>query len=282
MLGSLRDLQFELNKRRSAMMELDYKKGLELPTIRWVINESDIIRRRQEVELSKLYRDAYLAWKGIYENTEFQKFGTAPVRNAYWSMYAPGPYVWNLNKKSDKECVKSTHIPKTGATMVFRRYPNLMTPEESLDILVKALLCFPQAMRYKQGNHQAVLDDSCTVNLRSTQERKNIMMDSFLRGFDGQSEELKKAWGEKQVIGLDVSDELKDLLKVYIDAEEHLLGKEKSALEGVEALMKRYLEAKDERKKVSQKLNNLKMKLAAGQAPRQEDCDCDEDEEDDE
>ncbi len=46
--------------------------------------------------------------------------------------------------------------------------------------------------------------------------------------------------------------------------------------------MKRYLEAKDERKKVSQKLNSLKQKLAAGQAPKQEDCDCDEDEEDDE
>lgn len=84
------------------------------------------------------------------------------------------------------------------------------------------------------------------------------------------------------MIGVDVSDELKDLLKVYTDAEEHLLSKEKSALESVEAVMKRYLEAKDERKKVTQKLNALKQKLAAGQPPKQEDCDCDEDEDEDE
>lgn len=104
------------------------------------------------------------------------------------------------------------------------------------------------------------------------------MMDAFLKGFNGQLEQLKKAWEEKQVVGIDVSDELKDLLKVYTDAEEHLLSKEKSALESVENVMKRYLEAKDERKKVTQKLNALKQKMAAGQPPQQEDCDCDEDE----
>lgn len=100
------------------------------------------------------------------------------------------------------------------------------------------------------------------------------MMDAFLRGFGAQSKELKKAWEEKQVIRIDVSDELKDLLIVYTDAEENLLGKEKAALESVESVMKRYIDAKEERKKISQKLNSLKQKLAAGQAPKQEDCDC--------
>lgn len=272
------------------------ERGLQLPTIKWTINERDVERRRKEVELNKLYRDAYLAWKGVYEDQEFQRFGTAPVRSAYWSICAPGPYVWNPNKKKKKARVKITQVTppeilqhydplllsKPVPTMIFRRFGNLLPSEETLDILVKALLGFPKPMGYKQGNHCAILDDSWTVNLRSTQERENIMMDSFLRGFGGQSEELKKAWQEKQMIGVDVSDELKDLLKVYTDAEEHLLSKEKSALESVEAVMKRYLEAKDERKKVTQKLNALKQKLAAGQPPKQEDCDCDEDEDEDE
>lgn len=288
-MNSLRDLQFELNRRRSAMMEMDYKKGLQLPTIRWTINEGDILRRRKEVEMEKLYRDAYLAWKGVYENQDFQRFGTAPVRNAYWSIYAPGPYVWKDHIVYKKPRVKTTQItppeilehfdPKLlstpAPTMIFRRFGNLLPPEELLDVLVKALLGFPKPMGYKQGNHCAILDDSWTVNLRSTQERENIMMEAFLKGFDGQSEALKKAWEEKQVIGVDVSDELKDLLKVYTDAEEHLLSKEKSALESVESVMKRYLEAKEERKKVSQKLNSLKQKLAAGKP-----CPSCEDEED--
>lgn len=293
-LSSLRSLQYELNKRRSAMMEVDYKKGLALPTIRWTINEGDILRRRKEVELNKLYRDAYLAWEGVYNNAEFQKFGTAPVRKAYWSIHAPGPYVWNPNNKKKKARVKTTqvtppeiiqHFDKkllgTTNTMTFRRFGNLMPPEEILDILVKALLGFPQPMGYKQGNHCAILDDSWTVNLRSTQERENIMMDSFLRGFGGQSEALKKAWEEKQVIGVDVSDELKDLLKVYTDAEEHLKSKEKSALESLTHCMKRYLEAQAETLKVTQKLNTLKQKLAAGQHCQScgEDHDDEEDEE---
>lgn len=295
-LSSLRDAQYRFNKIKSAQLEIDYKEGLRVPTIRWTINEGDILRRKKEVELAKLYKDAYLAWQGVYENQEFQRFGTAPVRNAYWSMYAPGPFVWKELKKQMKPRVKTTQItppeilehfdPKLlstpAPTMIFRRFGNLLPPEEMLDVLVKALLGFPKSMGYKQGNHCAILDDSWTVNLRSTQERENIMMDAFLRGFGGQSEELKKAWQEKQMIGVDVSDELKDLLKVYTDAEEHLLQKEKSALESVESVMRRYLEAKDERKKVTQKLNALKQKLAAGQPPKQEECDCDEDEDEEE
>ena len=161
--------------------------------------------------------------------------------------------------------------------MVFRRFPGLSIPEYELDILVKSLLGFPQPMGYKQGSNNVILNDAWTVNLRST-EKENIMMDAFLRGFDGQSEKLKKAWEEKQVIGVDVSEELKDLFKVYTDAEEHLSQKEKQALETMTSCMKRYLEAQEERKKVTLKLNSLKHKLAAGQPPKEE---RDEDEEED-
>ena len=63
----------------------------------------------------------------------------------------------------------------------------------------------------------------------------------------------------------DFFDELKDLLSVYTDAEECLLSEERSALDVLTEHMERYLEAQEERKKVSQKLNALKRKIDAGQ-----------------
>lgn len=165
-------------------------------------------------------------------------------------------------------------VPK----MVFKRFENLLTDEDRLDLLVRALLGFPRAMGYKQGNHCAILDDSWTINLRTT-HKENIMMDSFLSGFAGKSEELKKAWEGKQVSEVDISEELKDLLKVYTDAELHLKSKEDQALSSLESVMKRYMDAKEERKKVTLKLNTLKYKL--GKSEPCDECDeCDEDDED--
>lgn len=207
-MNSLRDLQYEYNRRKSAMMEVDYKRKLELPTIRWTINEGDILCRRKEVELSKLYRDAYLGWEEYYEGAEFERFGTAPVRDTYWSLQAhdtPGmrngkPCIFRRYspKKPKKVVITSPEISQhfnskllntPTPKMIFRRFDNLLSPEEQLDILVQSLLGFHHQLLYNPGNHCAILDDSWTVNLRSTQEKENIMMDSFLRGFGGQSEE---------------------------------------------------------------------------------------------
>ena len=104
-METVRDLQYEFNRRQSVMMELDYKPGLKLPIYCWTIKEGDILRQRKEVKLSKLYRDAYLAWKGVYEDQEFQRFETAPVRAAYWSLW-------------------TDDIPgmNNGKTCIFRRY----------------------------------------------------------------------------------------------------------------------------------------------------------------
>lgn len=113
-------------------MEVDYKRRLELPTIRWTINERDIERRIQEVELSNLYKDAYSAWKGVHENQEFQSFGTAPVRDAYWKITPP----------EIKQHFDSKLLSKPAPTMIFKRFPRLSVPEDDLDILVKALLGF--------------------------------------------------------------------------------------------------------------------------------------------
>jgi len=314
-VNSLRDLQLELNKRRSAMMEIDYKRGKEVPTIRWTINEKDILgwreragwaAKREKESLEDVYRQAYLGWNKFWgdhdpeSDSEYQRFGTAPVRDAYWKLEA----VDTPGMRNGKPCIFRRYKPKTPKqsftkkirppeilehfdpkllstpmpTMIFRRFDNLLPPEEQLDILVKALLGFPQPMGYKQGNNNKILNDSWTVNLRST-EKENIMMDSFLRGF---GEDLKKQWQEgKQVIGVDVSEELKDLFKVYTDAEEHLKQKEQQALETVTSCMKRYIAAQDERKTVTQKLNGLKQKLAQG-APAPEQKDEEDDEEDDE
>jgi len=278
------------------MMDLDYKQGLALPTIGWTITEGDLRKYKIERNLQNVYRDVYLDRGDYYRNNDigsqdFQWLGTAPVRDAYWG-YAPGPYVWKDNKKKPA-CVKTTqitppevlqhfdkHLLSTPTkTMVFRRFPNLMPPEEALDILVKALLGFPQPMGYKQGSNSMILNDSWMVNLRPTKERENIMIDAFLRGFGHQFSELKKSKESYDMNGIDVSDELRDLLKVYTDAEAHLLSREKSELDVMTVYMKRYLEIQGERKKVTDKLSCLKKKIADGQAPKQEDCDCGEGEE---
>ncbi len=293
MIEGLRDAQYRFNRIKSLQLQ-----EMDVPTVRWVINEKDIERRRREVELNKLYKDAYLAWEGVHENQDYQRFGTSPVKGAYWQIqYPEGPYVWKDHIVKKPQCVKTTQVTppeireyfdplllsKPVPTMVFRRFGNLLPPEEELDILVKALLGFPKPMGYKQGNHNAILNDSWTINLRSTiEESENIMMDAFLRGFDGQAEQLKKAWEGKQVVGVDVSDELKDLLKVYTDAEEHLKQKESSALQLLESYAKKYLDAKEERVKVSKKLEALKSKMAAGQSCQSCGEDHDEDEEDEE
>ena len=72
---------------------------------------------------------------------------------------------------------------------------------------------------------------------------------------------LKKLWEEADIKHIDVDDELKDLLKVYGDAEENLKAREAQNLETLSHSMKRYLESKEERLKISFKLSNLKEKL---------------------
>jgi len=310
----LRELQNKFNMRK--IKQLEYMEGIPVPNIGWLVNEKDIRRRRQEIKLEKLYRDAYLAWDQYYDNCCAQ-FGSSPVKDAYWSIYALGPYVWKppirrklithplpkigwtitqgdlIRKRQEKEYVWNSHIrkknkcniftypihkyvrdmfgkrslpQKSPTTMEFRRFPALLIPEYELDILVQALLGFPQPMGYREGRSSIILNDDWTINLtKSTHESENIMMDSFLRGFNGKSEQLKKAYEDKQMISVNVDDELEDLLKVYTDAEEHLSQKEKQALETMTSCMKRYLDAQEERRKVTLKLNTLKHKLEVGQ-----------------
>jgi hypothetical protein len=98
------------------------------------------------------------------------------------------------------------------------------------------------------------------VNLRAT-GKEDIMKDAYLKGFGEKSEELRKAW-EGHKMEVDVSEELHALLKVYTDAEEHLKSKEMCSLDAMTIHMKRYLEIREERMKVTSKLASLKKKIA--------------------
>ncbi len=90
-------------------------------------------------------------------------------------------------------------------------------------------------------------------------------MDTFLRGFDGKAEILKKAWQEKQMMAIDVSKELEDLVEMYLKTEERLFNKEADELEYLTACMARYLEVRTNRIKISEKLETLRQKLAEGE-----------------
>lgn len=258
---------------------------VRMQTTRWVINEKDIIQRRQEVELAKAYKDAYLAWDNYYKRCEDDyykehRFGIAPVKDGSLYVSNPGPYVWKDHIVYKKPCVKKIQVTPPEVvrffdkilltkppTMVFKRYDNLLSPEENLDILVKALLGFPKPMGYKQGNNCAILNDSWEIDWRTTRE-ENIMMDAFLRGW-GKPEELKKAQEAKRMVN--VTEELNDLLRVYTDAEEHLKDKEEQALSSLEGAMKRYLNAKEERSKMTQKLSVLTQKMSMAEEEEEDD-----------
>ncbi len=289
---SLREMQLEYNKRHMHIinemdkkharigraiinairknytppaMYIDYKQGLEMPTIGWKIDGRDV---RDYAALNRAYKQGYKAWDEFFRDKSpcDAKLLTHPIPKYVKEMFGGKP----LPQKNNNTCT-------------FRRFPNLISDEDlafyKQSVLVQALLGFEKVMGYKYGNNQCILNDSWTVNLRETR-KENIMMDSFLRGFGGQAEELKKQWEGKGMMGVEVSEELKDLLQVYTDAEKHLKVKEEDALQTLTAYMKRYTEVSDERKKISKKLENLKAKLAP---PQCQGCgEEDEDEGDDE
>jgi len=178
--------------------------------------------------------DAYMVMK--YESL-CDYFGTSPVRDAYWG--------WN------------TPPNKHANTMVFRRYPNLL-PEKDRDILVKALLGNKENVGYRFSNNNAILNDSWVVNLRTTGE--NILMETLLKQLREQLKEAVEQHEGKMVQG-DVTEELHDLRKVYVDAEKSLKEKEAYALKNLQHYMKQYIEAAEETKKITFKLKILESKL---------------------
>lgn len=73
-------------------------------------------------------------------------------------------------------------------------------------------------------------------------------------------------------IGMDVTDEMEDLFKVYSDSEAHLRSKKERTLQELIYDMKIFIDHYDEHAKVSIKLTNLKNKLENSRpAPEEED-----------
>lgn len=152
------------------------------------------IYKTGEEVMQEQFTDAAMAWGTMFESlaqTDFQPFGSAPVRNAYWKVNKPKKRRVITKKVLPPPIMQSYDAnllskPAPQMTAMFMRYPSLMPDAEKdyygLDVLVKALLGFPQPMGYKPGNNKAILDDSWTVNLRSSVE-EDIMVVAFLQGF---------------------------------------------------------------------------------------------------
>ncbi len=87
---------------------------------------------------------------------------------------------------------------------------------------------------------------------------KVLSMDAFINGFtDG----LKQQLGVNDMVDIDITDELKDIHKVYTDGEAHLRQKETEFLSTLAIYMKKYLDVREERIKVSNKLGALNNKF---------------------
>ncbi len=206
-------------------MYIDYKQGLEVPTIGWKISDRDV-----------------------------------------------QAYQWNMIKR------QMAPPQRHGNTCTFRRFPSLISDEErdylNLPTLVKALLGFEKYIIsfYTQGCE--IHNDAWVVNFKTCETQENVLMDALLKGLM----EMKEQVEGKVRIGVDVSDELKDLLKVYTEAEEHLKTKEVNARDMLDGYMTRYLDAKKERREVTEKLHILKAKLTPPKCPG---CDEEDDEEGD-
>lgn len=223
--------------------------GDRMPTIRWTIQESDIEARKRQVEMNNLYRDAYLSWKRYYECNGL----CDPI--TYSRAMEWGDKFESLRQVSTKELFDK-------------------------DVLVKSFLGLLESIRYKFGEaKKVILNDAWVINLANTQPEGNVMMREFLKGFGCSNEQTKKQWEDDKVALIDMSEEMKDLYKVYEDAHKHLQEKERDTLANLVSWMRKFVETYDERRKVGDKLGRLKAKLSPGSEDGCNEC---EDEGDDE
>jgi hypothetical protein len=249
----LRELQLEYNKRCSEMMMKDYREPMR---VRWSTETIPFLEGG-----SNVLRDVYLRGIGHrftdgYDSMDVQSFGTSPVRGCYWKLPAEHynrPYVW---AKPQEPITPSS--PKCDNIMVFRRYPNLCMPYEQppKDLFSRVFLGMIDTLGYKYSQGQAICNDSWRVNLKTTEKEMSIQ--------------------EGMMMAINITDELADLLKVYNDAETHLIRKEKSSMECLMMYMKGFIEVNEERVKVSKKLEALKKKMDMSNKPEEN-----EDEDDD-
>jgi len=155
------------------------------------------------------------------------------------------------------------HRDLLSPTVKFMRYPPLSLPEDVYcgSELVKSLLGIDKSIGYNLRDKECL--EKWLVNFKKRKDPMNDM-----------EKELDRLWRATGNESVDVKEELEDLHKVYMEAEEHLKHREANALEQATFAMKKFLEVQEERKKISNKLSNLKTKMCGL-------SDCEHEDEDD-
>ena len=195
-------------------------------------------------------------------------FGTSPVKDAYWGI---------LNENGEpviKACYGSQHEmrlrPSTmgnlapGDTVVIKSIPYDILEQHDdyraqldlwhdLSLYAKAYLGILQTKGYRFNKVAAILDDSWVINLRDT-------------NMNGQklSEELKKRWegkDTKPMQSIDLTSEMKDLLKTYENACTYRNGLAKNALDHMYRATKQWIECHEAKMKEDDKLAAFKLKM---------------------
>lgn len=229
----------------------EYREGMGNP-VHWVVNEEEIRAYKKEMDtrgsyLEKQYASMIAPFEGNPDECERNK----PLYLYYSGDYASHP-IESYSKEEPEYDIYGTAPVKDSilgiippSTVLFKRYPTLSVAGH-------------EALSKKYEKAYAVVENSCKINLKENMSCFNYLDD------------LKKQM-EKSMKKIDVSQELKDLLKIYTDAEFQLKRKEETALSSSNYYSKIYLNSLDEREKMSDKLKELKKKIVIEE---DKSCDC--------
>jgi hypothetical protein len=136
--------------------------------------------------------------------------------------------------------------------------PSLLGPiSTSLhDDLVQLFLGIPHhlAVKFQQAVH--ICNDAWIINLRSQQTEGDILVEAFLRGFAQAPKE--KEWKGSLV---NITDELKTLLKVYEDSLMELNKRKDYKMATLVGIMREFIEVHDKTRDLEIKISALKDKM---------------------
>lgn len=171
-----------------------------------------------------------------------QQFDSSPIKNSFWTGQA-----W---------------MPNHGNTVKFMRYPMLddSVGVASRNILHQSYLDRFKNIKYKFERKNVLLDDDLQINIINTESDKNMREWANKKLIEALSMTTK----EKEMFNeepIELTEELKDLVRIYSEAEEKLKNRETGNLETLNYQMKHYLKAKEEREVITIKLRNLLNKL---------------------
>lgn len=167
-------------------------------------------------------------------------FGTSPVKDAYWVESTPEGAVITPMKDDEYQLV----------------YASMPDGYDDLSLYAKAYLGMLQSRGYRFNQAQAILNDSWVVNLR-TPDMNNAQK---------LSEELKKRWEGKEghpMYSVDLTSEMKDLLKTYENASAFRGRQAKDALDHMYRATKNWIECHETKIVEDTKLEEFRKKMKA-------------------